>query len=133
MVDLLKTGGASELVVTAKAPSLTFRSPSSACEGAVTGDLHHGVGAGRRHSETDYAFDLGEGYPLPNPRLRFQPWGVYSPSRTVNHGQFPRRDHGWQAPPLGSGVLYELHVGTFSRAGTFTGAIGTCPILPISA
>jgi maltooligosyltrehalose trehalohydrolase len=72
---------------------------------------------------TDYAFDLGDGVLLPDPRSPFQPTGVHGPSRTVDHGAFAWRDRGWRPPPLSSAVLYELHIGTFSRAGTFVGAI----------
>jgi maltooligosyltrehalose trehalohydrolase len=72
---------------------------------------------------TDYAFDLGDGVLLPDPRSPFQPTGVHGPSRTVDHGAFAWRDRGWRPPPLSSAVLYELHIGTFSRPGTFVGAI----------
>jgi pullulanase/glycogen debranching enzyme len=36
---------------------------------------------------------------------------------------------GGQAPPLAAGVLYELHIGTFSEPGTFEGAIAKLPHL----
>ncbi len=72
---------------------------------------------------TDYAFVLdGEG-PLPDPRSPWQPAGVHGPSRTVDHAAFAWTDAGWQPPPLAGGVLYELHVGTFTPAGTFEAAI----------
>jgi maltooligosyltrehalose trehalohydrolase len=78
---------------------------------------------------TDYAFDLGDGTLLPDPRSPFQPGGVHGPSRTIDHASFAWRDQGWQPPPLTSAVLYELHVGTFSSAGTFVGAIEHLPHL----
>jgi maltooligosyltrehalose trehalohydrolase len=78
---------------------------------------------------TDYAFDLGDGALLPDPRSPFQPTGVHGPSRTVDHGAFAWRDRGWRPPPLSSAVLYELHVGTFSRDGTFVGVIDHLPHL----
>jgi maltooligosyltrehalose trehalohydrolase len=71
----------------------------------------------------DYAFALDGGAPLPDPRSRWQPNGVHAPSRVVDHAAFRWTDAGWQAPPLGSGVVYELHVGTFTRLGTFESAI----------
>ena len=40
----------------------------------------------------------------------------------VDHTAFPWTDERWQAPPLPSATIYELHVGTFTPAGTF-GAI----------
>ncbi len=71
----------------------------------------------------DYACALDDGDPLPDPRSAWQPAGVHGPSRVVDHDAFRWTDAGWQAPPLASGVIYELHVGTFTPAGTFAGAI----------
>ena len=72
----------------------------------------------------DYAFLLdGEG-PLPDPRSAWQPEGVHGPSRWLDHARFRWRDAGWRAAPLASAVIYELHVGSFSREGTFDAAIG---------
>jgi maltooligosyltrehalose trehalohydrolase len=72
---------------------------------------------------TDYAFSLDDGDPLPDPRSRWQPSGVHGASRTVDMSSLAWSDAGWQPPPLSSAIVYELHVGTFSRAGTFDGAI----------
>ena len=77
-----------------------------------------GVGPGR-----DYAFAVDGGPPLPDPRSPWQPHGVHGPSRVVDHAAFRWTDAGWQAPPLAAGLVYELHVGTFTPAGTFDGAI----------
>ena len=73
---------------------------------------------------TDYAFSLDGGPPRPDPRSPFQPGGLDSPSRLVDHQAFSWTDGSWRARPLGSSVLYECHVGTFSAAGTFDGAAG---------
>ena len=73
---------------------------------------------------TDYGFSLDGGEPLPDPRSGWQPEGVHGPSRVVDHQAFAWSDHGWQAPPLAAAVLYELHVGTFTPAGTFEAVIG---------
>jgi maltooligosyltrehalose trehalohydrolase len=72
---------------------------------------------------SDYAFVLDGGKPIPDPRSSWQPHGVHGPSRLVDHDAFQWRDTGWQPPPLASGVLYELHVGTFTPEGTFDAAI----------
>jgi maltooligosyltrehalose trehalohydrolase len=71
----------------------------------------------------DYAFSLDDGPPRPDPRSAFQPAGIDGPSRLVDHGAFAWTDAGWRGTPLAGAVLYELHVGTFSAAGTFDGAI----------
>lgn len=71
----------------------------------------------------DYAFLLdGEG-PFPDPRSAWQPAGVHQPSRYVDHTRFSWSDSGWQAAPLSSAVVYELHVGTFTPEGTFEAVI----------
>lgn len=71
----------------------------------------------------DYAFRVdGEG-PFPDPRSSWQPEGVHGPSRWVDHARFSWTDTGWQQPPLGSAVIYELHVGTFTPKGTFRSAV----------
>jgi maltooligosyltrehalose trehalohydrolase len=70
-----------------------------------------------------YAFRLNAGRPLPDPRSPWQPQGVHGPSRPVRHGDFIWSDSHFQPPPLASAVLYELHIGTFTRAGTFQAAI----------
>ncbi len=72
--------------------------------------IQHGV---------DYGFRVdGEG-PFPDPRSAWQPDGVHGASRWVDHARFDWTDAGWQQPPLGSAVIYELHVGTFTPEGTF--------------
>jgi maltooligosyltrehalose trehalohydrolase len=71
----------------------------------------------------DYAFAVDGADPLPDPRSPWQPRGVHGPSRVVDHAAFRWTDAGWQAPPLAAGLVYELHVGTFTPAGTFDGAI----------
>lgn len=72
---------------------------------------------------TDYFFIVDGGKPpLPDPRSACQPNGVHGASRLVDFSAFHWADDGWQAPPLASGVLYELHVGTFTQEGTFAAA-----------
>ncbi len=71
----------------------------------------------------DYAFLVDGDGPFPDPRSRWQPHGVHGPSRWLDHGGFAWSDGDWRPPPLASAVIYELHVGTFTRAGTFDAAI----------
>jgi maltooligosyltrehalose trehalohydrolase len=72
---------------------------------------------------TDYAFVLDGGPPLPDPRSPWQPHGIHGSSRLLDHSACRWTDAGWQAPPLAAAVIYELHVGTFTPAGTFESAI----------
>ena len=72
---------------------------------------------------TDYGFVLdGQEPPLPDPRTRWQPHGVHGLSRVVDDAAFQWTDATWQAPPLSSALIYELHIGTFTQAGTLVAA-----------
>ncbi len=74
-------------------------------------------------ADLDYGFVLdGEG-PFPDPRTPYQPHGVNGLSRPVTQGNFVWADTGWEAPPLSSAVIYELHIGSFTPQGTFAAAI----------
>ena len=70
----------------------------------------------------DYAYRV-DGVELPDPCSRWQPYGLRGPSRLLDPGAFTWTDESWAPPAVGELVLYELHVGTFTRAGTFDAAI----------
>jgi maltooligosyltrehalose trehalohydrolase len=72
---------------------------------------------------TRYGYSLDGDAPLPDPRSPRQPDGVHAPSAVHDHGTYEWSDDGWRAGPLAGWVIYELHVGTFSEAGTFQSAI----------
>ncbi|HUZ93715.1 MAG TPA: malto-oligosyltrehalose trehalohydrolase [Edaphobacter sp.] len=75
-------------------------------------------------NNTDYAFMLDDdATPYPDPRGPWQPHGVHGPSRVYDHDAFVWNDNRWQGPPLSGAVIYEMHVGTFTIAGTFEAAI----------
>jgi maltooligosyltrehalose trehalohydrolase len=59
----------------------------------------------------------------PDPRSLRQARGVHGPSQLYDHANFEWHDQLWRGSPRTGAVLYELHVGTFSEAGTFDGAI----------
>lgn len=77
-----------------------------------------GVGSGAR-----YWFRIDGAGPYPDPASRFQPLGVHGPSQVIDHNSFAWKDTEFQSPSLRELVLYELHVGTFTTAGTFLAAI----------
>ena len=78
---------------------------------------------------TDYAFAIDGGEPIPDPRSNWQPHGVSGPSRVVDHAAFRWTDQRWQPRPLSAAVVYELHVGTFTPAGTFNSTVERLPDL----
>lgn len=54
----------------------------------------------------------------PDPASRFQPEGVHGPSQVVP-SDYDWKYNGWYGRPLPDYIIYELHVGTFSRSGRF--------------
>ena len=60
---------------------------------------------------------------LPDPRSRRQPRGVHQPSRFYAD-DFAWTDTDWPGHDLPDSVIYEMHIGTFTAAGTFDAAIG---------
>jgi maltooligosyltrehalose trehalohydrolase len=72
---------------------------------------------------TDYALVLDGGDPVPDPRSLWQPDGVHRASRVFDPSAFNWSDGNWHGRELDGGVIYELHVGTFTPAGTLDAAI----------
>ncbi len=71
----------------------------------------------------DYAFRLDSSEPRPDPRSPLQREGVHGFSRPVAFDEFQWTDASWRPPSLSSAIIYELHIGTFTEAGTFDSAI----------
>ena len=71
---------------------------------------------------TPYQFRIDQGCSVPDPASRYQPLGVHGPSEVVDPRAFAWKHTDWRGRPWEEAVLYELHVGTFSREGTFAGA-----------
>jgi maltooligosyltrehalose trehalohydrolase len=59
---------------------------------------------------------------FPDPASRFQPFGPHGPSQVVTPDDFSWTDEAWTGVTLADQVLYELHVGTFTTAGTWQAA-----------
>jgi maltooligosyltrehalose trehalohydrolase len=55
----------------------------------------------------------------PDPASLSQPGGVHGPSEIIDLDSFQWTDSGWNNLPLQDYIIYELHVGTFTPAGTF--------------
>jgi maltooligosyltrehalose trehalohydrolase len=70
-----------------------------------------------------YQFVFGDQEnPLPDPASRWQPDGVHAPSAVASK-EFKWTDHAWKGIPLEQMIIYELHVGTFTKEGTFEGVV----------
>lgn len=77
---------------------------------------------------TRYMFHLDQKKSLPDPASLSQPEGVHKASEVVDRS-FPWKDLSWKGIPLSDMIIYELHVGTFTDAGTFEGVIEKLPYL----
>ena len=77
---------------------------------------------------TRYGWRLDGDAPRPDPRSRWQPDGVHGLS-AVDAEEFRWTDDAWRGFHLPGSVLYELHVGTFTEAGTFDGIVERLPHL----
>jgi maltooligosyltrehalose trehalohydrolase len=92
-------------------------------EGYFTGVVQQ-ASAGSR-----YRFRLDGGPACPDPASRFQPEGPHGPSEVVDASGFSWTDAGWAGLSLAGQVFYEMHIGTFTREGTWNAAIRELPAL----
>src|SRR5713101_4600599 len=58
----------------------------------------------------------------PDPASRFQPHGPHGPSQVVDPMQFKWTDSEWPGVKLKGQIIYEIHIGTFTREGTWNAA-----------
>jgi maltooligosyltrehalose trehalohydrolase len=84
-----------------------------------------GIRAGAR-----YRYRLDGGAQLyPDPAARFQPDGPHGPSEVVDPTTFAWTDEGWAGIGPEGQILYELHIGSFTPAGTWQAAAEQLPEL----
>ena len=71
-----------------------------------------------------YGFLIDDSEQLrPDPRSRRQPEGVHGPSAAFDTRAFAWSDDSWTGRQLAGGLIYELHLGTFTPEGTLDAAI----------
>ncbi len=79
---------------------------------------------------TLYRFRLdGEQQLYPDPASRFQPQGPHGPSEVIDPSRFAWTDQGWRGVAVEGQVIYEMHVGTLTREGTWEAAVRELPAL----
>jgi maltooligosyltrehalose trehalohydrolase len=87
--------------------------------------VHREVRAGQR-----YRYRLDDDRPLyPDPISRFQPEGPHGPSQIVDPGTFSWTDQAWRGCGLEGQIVYEMHIGTFTKEGTWEAARRELPEL----
>jgi maltooligosyltrehalose trehalohydrolase len=72
---------------------------------------------------TLYRFVLEDGTEVPDPASRFQPEDVSGPSEVIDPRAYDWHDAGWRGRPWHEAIVYEVHIGAFTRDGTFRAAI----------
>lgn len=68
-----------------------------------------------------YQFRIDRDLMVPDPASRCQVRDIHGPSVICDPEAFRWQDEEWQGRPWEESVIYEIHVGTFSEAGTFAG------------
>ncbi len=59
----------------------------------------------------------------PDPASRHQPYGVHGVSQIISPKDFLWEDGSWHNIPFTDYIIYELHIGTFTKEGTFDALI----------
>jgi maltooligosyltrehalose trehalohydrolase len=59
---------------------------------------------------------------FPDPAARFQPEGPHGPSQIVSPYSYRWKDDSWPGVSIEGQVLYEMHIGTFTKEGTWNAA-----------
>lgn len=77
---------------------------------------------------TLYKFELDSGV-FPDPASRFQPEGPHGPSQIVDPSAFRWTDSAWRGVPREGQVIYEMHIGTLTREGSWRSAAEQLPEL----
>jgi maltooligosyltrehalose trehalohydrolase len=72
---------------------------------------------------TNYSFLLNGRTARPDPASRLQSKGVHGPSTVTYPSNFEWHDRSWKGLPLSEIIIYEIHVGTFTRRGKFESII----------
>ncbi len=106
--------------------SLCIRAADGALERIVkmpsSGDGWHELLDPDAGAGTLYDYLLPDGTHVPDPASRFQPRDVHGPSEVIDPTDFAWSEP-WQGRAWTEAIIYELHVGAFTPAGTFLAAI----------
>jgi maltooligosyltrehalose trehalohydrolase len=115
-------------------PGVTFRlwAPAARRGELLLGTAHpmrklpggwHEIAVPDARAGTLYKFRIDGELNVPDPASAFQPGDVAGPSEVIDHEHHVWRATDWRGRPWQETVLLELHIGTFTSAGSFRGAI----------
>ena len=69
-----------------------------------------------------YRYRLPSGLRVPDPASRFNPDDIHGASQVIDPRAYSWHDADWRGRAWEEAVIYELHIGTFTLAGTFDAA-----------
>ena len=128
--EILADGAVHFRVWAPRARRASVHAPSSETEMSADGDGYFstfvvGLAAGAR-----YGFRLdGDDAVYADPASRSQPDGPHGLSAIVDPEKFTWSDGDWKGVRLQGQTVYEMHVGTFTREGTWRAASEKLPLL----
>ncbi|HEY1721037.1 MAG TPA: malto-oligosyltrehalose trehalohydrolase [Magnetospirillaceae bacterium] len=73
------------------------------------------------HAGSLYRYRLDDGFLVPDPASRFQPQDVHGPSEVIDPLAYRWQNANWRGRPWEETVLYETHIGAFSREANYDG------------
>jgi maltooligosyltrehalose trehalohydrolase len=82
------------------------------------------LAAGEARPGMRYHYVIDGTQVVPDPASRFQPQDVAGPSEIIAPDAFTWTDENWRGRPWHEAVIYELHLGAFTREGTYRAATG---------
>ena len=109
--------GATRVELVFEEAGARYENPMSAAGQGWFECTHTGARAGAH-----YRYRIDGGTEVPDPASRHQPQDVHGPSEVIDPRSYDWRDAAWRGRPWHEAVVYELHVGTFTREGTFEAA-----------
>ncbi|MGR8932553.1 MAG: malto-oligosyltrehalose trehalohydrolase [Gammaproteobacteria bacterium] len=71
-------------------------------------------------SGTLYRYRIDKQIEVPDPAARYQPEDVHGFSQVVDPSEWAWKDTDWRGRSWEEAVIYELHVGSFTKEGTFS-------------
>ena len=83
-----------------------------------------GIGAGCRYK---YRLDSGDSFP--DPGIALSAGRAHAASEVVDPGMYEWTDSHWPGVKLEGQVIYEMHIGSFTKEGTWTSAAEQLPHL----
>jgi maltooligosyltrehalose trehalohydrolase len=107
----------------AKTAARSFHPLAREADGYFSGSASIGAGA-RYRFRVDHAEHFH-----PDPASRFQPEGPHGSSYVVDPTTFGWTDTSWPGVTLKGQIIYEMHVGTFTKEGTWRAAMEQLPEL----